>query len=333
MITESNLQVRCSRREVLRAAARTGFGLAGAGLLSACHEPVRVLRLGSIPFPGYETFALARMLGWLDARRVRLIDFTSNGEVLRALASRTLELACLTLDEVLVAREAGLDLGVLTVLDISRGADVVMGHPSIATPAQLRGRRIGVDLSASGALMLAEFLDHAGLLLSDVEKVQVGLSDSASALLLGRVDAVITVSPWAQQLAGAGAVRLFDTAQMPDRIIDVLVAKGSAITEHRDVLQQVVNLHYRTLDWMQQQPQESAQRLAPRLGVDAAQVAALFEGLWIPNRGEVRALLESRGRFSSQVDGLQNRLIEAGLLRERQAISPMLQTQFLQEAS
>ncbi|WP_254517510.1 ABC transporter substrate-binding protein, partial [Salmonella enterica] len=74
-----------------------------------------------------------------------------------------LEAAALTLDEVLLGRNQGLDLRVILVLDISTGADVVVAAPHVHSLADLKGRRIGFEEGATGALMMNAVLAAAGL--------------------------------------------------------------------------------------------------------------------------------------------------------------------------
>ena len=88
-----------------------------------------------------------------------------------ALVNGRVPAAALTLDELLQVREGGVDARAILVFDASHGADVVMGHPSVTSLAQLRGRRIGVEDTALGALMLARLLESAGLKAVDVVKV------------------------------------------------------------------------------------------------------------------------------------------------------------------
>ncbi|WP_089415559.1 type 2 periplasmic-binding domain-containing protein [Vitreoscilla filiformis] len=115
------------------------------------------LRIGAHPWPGYELLYLARQRGQLDPQQVRLIEFPSASASLRALAVRSIEGAALTLDEVLLARSRGIDLTVVAVLNESRGADVVLVQPGLQAPGALHGKRIGVESSATGALMLDAF--------------------------------------------------------------------------------------------------------------------------------------------------------------------------------
>jgi ABC-type nitrate/sulfonate/bicarbonate transport system substrate-binding protein len=84
------------------------------------------MRVGSIVFPGYEDLFLARELGLLDERRVRLVELLANTDTLRALAAGQLEAAALTLDELMSARADGVDLRAVLVFDVPEGANVVV---------------------------------------------------------------------------------------------------------------------------------------------------------------------------------------------------------------
>jgi hypothetical protein len=60
-----------------------------------------------------------------------------------------------TLDEVLLLAEDVPDVRVVLVLDVSQGADVILGRPEIARFDELRGRRVGYEATALDAFMLA----------------------------------------------------------------------------------------------------------------------------------------------------------------------------------
>lgn len=199
-------QALADRRSALRAAA----ALAVAPALMACSPPMPPMRMGSIVFPGYELIFLAREMGWLDERQVRLVELLSNTDALRALAAGQLEAAQLTLDEVLSARADGIDLKVVLILDVSDGADVVLARPPL-TLRQLEGRRIAVEDSAGGAIMLSAVLAAAGLRVEQVNKVSYTLDRSVDFYKQKRADFVITVPPWAGQIEQLGARRVFDS--------------------------------------------------------------------------------------------------------------------------
>ncbi len=148
-----------------------GGTFAAAAALGGCSFGEPLLRLGAQPWPGYELLYLAREKGWLDGDAIRLVEMPSASDSIQALFAGALEGAALTLDEVLSVSAAGLSLKVVAVLDVSLGADVLLAQPRFRTLAELKGRRVGVENSATGALMLEGALAAAQLSLREIVPV------------------------------------------------------------------------------------------------------------------------------------------------------------------
>jgi NitT/TauT family transport system substrate-binding protein len=130
------------------------------------------LRLGIHPWIGYETLYIAREFGWLSPDVV-LHEGKIAGDSLVALKQGAVDAAALTLDEVMTARAAGVSLVVVLVFDVSAGADVVLARSDIGELKDIVGRRIGVEPSAVGEIMLARVLEAAGLEQKSVAKIDL----------------------------------------------------------------------------------------------------------------------------------------------------------------
>lgn len=118
----------CASQSVTSPARRQWLACAAAALLptlGACTAPLSAMRVGSIVFPCYEYLFLARELGLLDEKRVRLVELRVNTDTLRALATGQLEAAALSLDELMAARADGVDLRAVLVFDVADGANVL----------------------------------------------------------------------------------------------------------------------------------------------------------------------------------------------------------------
>ncbi len=318
------LQLAGSRRGFLQA----GWALAAAGVLAACQPPRLPMRLGSIVFPGYEFIYLARELGLLDPRLVRLVDMRANTETLRALASGQLEAATLTVDEMLTARAEGVDLMVLAVLDVSDGADAVIAQPGVDL-TNLRGKRIAVEDAAVGGVMLAALLEAAGLRTADIRKVPIDLPGSVDAFEKRHADAVVAAEPWVSQMEQKGGVRIFDSIKVPGRIVDVLVVRRSVIDEYQDALAHLVQAHFQAQAQFRTDQAKVAALMAPRLGTTAEQVAPMFRGLNLPDAQANRKLLAPQGAFDQMTRDLQNYMMASGLIRQTIALSDFVDTRFL----
>lgn len=300
--------------------------------LAGCQAPQPPLRVGSIVFPGYEFLFLARELELLDPRELRPIEMTSSVDVLRALAVGQLEAAQLTLDEMVSARAEGLALTLLAVLDVSAGADVIMARASIRRPEDLRGRRIGVEQGATGAVLLGAMLHAHGLRVDEVIKLPVSLNSSADVFERDHLDAVVTAEPWATQLAERGAHRLYDSSDTPGLIIDVLAARPAVLQQRPESARALVNALFRAREHHLRAPAVTVPLMAPRLQVTPAEVAKVFEGMELPDIARNRELLKPGGVVQQGAERLQSFMVEQRLLRRAAPLDDLIDTRFLPAA-
>ena len=327
LLTPSEAMPDSRKRKLLALAAMSGLAVLTAG----CAKPVPALRVGVIVFPGYELMFLARELGLWDERKVRLIELLANTDTMRALASGQLHAAALTLDELLSARADGVDLRVLAVLDVSAGADVVLGRPQV-TLNNLAGKRVGVEDSAMGAVMLSALLSAAGLNIGQIRKVPVTLDRSEEYYGKGLVDAIVTAEPWAARLEKRGARRLFDTTAIPGRIVDVLAVRADMIDTQGEHLRQLIAGHFEARRHFILHPQDSAKRMAVRLQTPEEEVVASFKGLQLPDGGDNRKMLAPGGSFERVSLELQQVMVTAGLLSKVADLRELSDDRFLPQS-
>lgn len=234
---------------------------------------------------------LARSRGFIPPEQVRLIEAPTASASLRALAAGTLEGAGLTLDEVLSARARGLMLTVVAVLDVSHGADVLLARSPLDSLASLKGRRIGVEQSATGALMLDAALTRGGLHPSDVTLVTLDFSTHESALRSARVDALVTFEPMRSQLLRQGARELFSSAQVPGLIVDVLAVRADVVPQQGEALRALVAGVFRAQDEWRREPAACASLMSARLHLQPVEVSQAFGLLDLPDRAANRQWL------------------------------------------
>ncbi len=279
--------------------------LALALLLAGCApEGERPLRVGTNQWPGYEPLYLARDLGHLD-REVRMVEFTSTSEVMNALRNGLVEAGGLTLDEALTLQSEGVELRVVLVMDVSDGADALVARPEIDSLAELEGHPVGYESTALGAFMLSQALEHGGLAFEDVEPVSVTADEHVRAYRRGEVDAVVTFDPARSRLLEAGARELFTSADIPDRIVDVLAVRAEVTRRRPEVLSRLVDDWFRTLAWMRDHRPEALERMAPRLQTTPGHLEQAYAGMHLPTRAENRELLGGDSpRLADTLDAL-----------------------------
>jgi NitT/TauT family transport system substrate-binding protein len=261
-------------------------------LLAACQEATPPpLRLGMVAWPGYEPLALAEERHLFGTTAIHLSRMHTNSETSKALRSRLLDVAALTLVEAIMLLEHIPDLRVFLVCDISLGGDALIGQPILDSLAQLRGKRIGMDPASVNILLLARALEQAGLQLDEVELVWLEANEYEKFFLELAVDAVVTYEPFKTRLLAKGGSLLFDSTRTPGEIVDVLVARQEVLETRRADIESLVAGWFRALNAMQRTPLESKTRLAALEHLSVEEFDLAWQSLHVPNLQENRQLL------------------------------------------
>lgn len=297
------------RRQLLRSLMALPLLPAVAGC-----KPTPPLAVASHVWPGYELMFLARSEGWLPGEALRLLETRSATDSITALMERRAEAAALTLDEVLRVRAGGIPLTVVLVFDISAGADVVIARPTIRQLADLKGKVIGAETSALGALILVRLLAKAGLTKDDVSILSITPDSHLDAWHDRRVDVLITYEPTASRLLAEGAKRLLDSRQFPETIFDVLAVRSDVAHQHEAALRALISGHFRGIQRLRQSPQDTAYRLAGRLALPGDRALQIFRGLQLPSLSENKSLLVPTGRLLTASRQLNTLMLANGLL-------------------
>lgn len=321
------------RRDVLTsglACLAAGFGGAASVSLTACAPRRPPLRAALNDWIGYAFLYLAQ--DWMAAHGdgLRLIEYPSNTASMTALFNGDVDIAALTLDEVLRAREGGLDAEVILVMDESHGSDVIMARPDVGGLGQLKGLRVGVEASAVGALMLSKLLAHAGLSASDVVKVDATADRHLEAYRSGEVDVVVTFEPFASALRQEGAVSWLDSRQFPGLILDVLAVRRDRLhadpSRHRLLLQSYFQA---TADW-RRAPGPAEQGISRHVLMSAGEVARALSGLKVSDLAENRLWLDGPDpRLVRSARELGSLMTAEGLLRRPPELRGLCDPAFL----
>jgi NitT/TauT family transport system substrate-binding protein len=300
-------------------------------LVSCFKQPVPLLRVGTNIWPGFESLYLARSLGYYKNTSIRLVDYPSSSEIIRAYRNGDLEVVALTIDETFLLVETQPNIIIVLVTDISNGADVILGKPEIQSLKDLKGQRVGVESTGLGAFVITRALGQVGLSPKDVQIVSLGVSEHERAFKQGAVDAVVTFEPVRSNLLVAGAKLLFDSTQIPGEIVDVLVVHKELLTSQSN-LKALISGWFRAVEYLQQNPQDAARRIAPRAGVTPEQFLKSLEGLCIPDIQENQKLLgKTDSLLLNGARRLSKLMMENKLLHTAVEPAPLLDDRLVKE--
>lgn len=302
------------------------LGLTGLPLVSACAS--ERFALGIHSWIGYEPLMLAQQFGWLP-HGVVLIEGRSALDTLARLRQGQLDAGALTLDETLAARVSGVPLTVVLVFNVSAGADMVLARPEIKTLADLTGKRIAVERSAVGALMLVKTLAAAGLDESALQVIDLPVADQLAAWRQGRIDAAISYEPVASLLRREGAVILYDSRHLPDTIFDVLAVRRDRMAGRGRLLRRLIEGHFRAIDHLRINREDAIYRIASRQQTLVDEVRRALGGVVLPGLESNHAYLKEGSAFHEAAKRLATLMHARGLLPMPDRLEGLFDGRFL----
>lgn len=287
-------------------------------LVSAC-APMeeQPLRVGTFLWPGSEPLFLARDLGYLDDGSIRLVEYSSLGEVNRDFRNGRIDAVNVTLDMALQLQQQGFEPRVVLVLDYSDGADALLARPEVRRLEDLRGKRVAVEDLSVSTYLLGQALAKAGLEPSDIEILRIPVDQHEHAYASGQVDAVVTFEPFVSKLLARGAHPLFDSSHLPGEIVDLLVVREEVLERSPERVRHLLQGWFRALRHLDEHPEDAVARMSPRLDTSPAEFATMLELLRHPTQEENHALLRlPSSPLLGSARRLQLFMLEQGLLRE-----------------
>lgn len=302
-------------------------------LLSSCRsEPKAPMRIGTNIWIGYEPVWLAQDLKYFDTDSVKPVQFPSATTEMAAFRSKTIDAAALTLDEALTLAQFEPDFSIVLIVDISNGGDVILGRPEIKSMKDLRGKRIGAESTAVGAYTLARGLKKAGLKYEEVKVINLNENEHEAAFRGGTIDALVTFEPVRTKLLKSGARLLFDSSQIPNEIIDVIIVRKEYLKKNMDIVEQFINGWFRALTYMKEQPSDAAEKIKGRLKLNADEVSESYKGLRLPDRNEVLGMLSGANPpLLNAAKNIQTLMLEQHLLIKKNDVSILLDKDLLKK--
>jgi len=301
--------------------------------VSACmRETEPPLRIGTNVWIGSEPLYLARDLEQLDREAVQLVEYPSASEVSRAFRNQAIDGMVISLDELFLLAVDGLQPKVVVVVDVSHGADVVVGRSGMRAMKDLRGKRVAVESTALGAFVLSRALTLNRMQASDVNIVHLESNEHPAAFEQGQVDGAVTFDPYRTQLLGAGANTLFDSSQIPGEIVDLLAVRASVLEKNPQAVQTLLTSWFKALDYLEREPKDAAARMATRQQITGEQFLKALEGLRIPSRADnLKMLAGATPGLVVSGRRLMTLMMEAKLLRSTLEIEGLLAPEPLQK--
>jgi NitT/TauT family transport system substrate-binding protein len=259
-----------------------------AAASSAPAAPVLVptgpaLKIAYSDWPGWVAWDIGIQKGWFKEAGVNVefgwFDYVPSMD---AFSAGKVDAVTVTNGDALVTGSSGAPSKCIVMNDYSNGNDMIVAKPGIKTMADLKGKKIGVEVGFVDHLLLLKALESAKLTEKDVKLVNITTDKTPEALKSGAADAIAAWQPHSGQALKElpGSTAIFTSADAPGLIFDLLCVNPKSLGERRADWQKVVEVWFRIADFINEPKNldEAAKIMGARVGQSAEEYKKLMKG-------------------------------------------------------
>ena len=183
----------------------------------------------------------------------------------------------------------------------------------IRTPADLKGKRVAVQMGSSthGAFLL--FLKKIGLDADDVKLVPLNPSDMPEALLTEQIDAGVGSEPWPSNIEERveGSYEVATLSGLGNNYPLVMLVTEAYAQEHPEAVVAALRATQKAVDLMHTDPDRAADLISEATGVPAARERKIMDTLdWqvvlddatVDSLKQTAEFLRSQGKIANPLD-------------------------------
>jgi NitT/TauT family transport system substrate-binding protein len=281
------------------------FGLAlSLAIFATRPASAEPLTVGYSDWPGWVAWQVAIDKGWFKEAGIDVkfqwFDYSASME---AFAAGKIDANCMTNGDTLVTGAGG-GKGIMILLtDYSNGNDQIVGKPGIKSIADLKGKKVGLELGFVEHLLILNGLQQAGMTESDITLVNAKTNETPQVLASGQVDAIGAWQPIAGQAAQGlpGSRPVYTSADAPGLIYDVVAVNPASLKARRDDWMKLIQVWDRVVKYINDPAtqDDAVKILAARVGLEPEAYKPLLKGTRLLDLAEGKKVFEKADGLGS----------------------------------
>ena len=253
-------------------------GVAGLGIVSAVP-----LKIAYSDWPGWTVLEVAKQKGWFKEAGLDVeLDWFDYSPSIDAFAAGKVDAVTIVAGDALVSGASGAKSKFVCLTDYSEGSDMIVGGPGINSIKDLKGKKVGVELTLVEHELLLQALKVNGLSQSDVTLVGTATDKTPQTLASGQVAAIGAWYPIAGQglKQVPGSKKLFTSADAKGLIFDVIAVNPSSFGAHKEEWTKIAAIFYKCVAYLQNPAtrDDAVKIMAAKVGADPVEYGKNIPG-------------------------------------------------------
>jgi NitT/TauT family transport system substrate-binding protein len=286
------------------------------------------LRISYADWPGYVAWQVAIEKDWFKEAGVDIkFEWFDYSAAMEAFAAGKLDAISLTNGDTLGMGANGAKAIMIMVTDYSNGNDMIVAKPGIKSIADLKGKKVGLELGLVENLLIANGMKKAGLADTDIEIVNVKTNETPQVLSSPDISAIGAWEPisGAAMQAAPGSKPIYTSADEPGLIYDIIAVTPSSLASRKDDWAKVLKVWDRVVAYVNDpktQP-DALKIMAARVAVEPAAYKKFVDGTKLLTAAEGAKIFEKGDGFGSLYGSSKNAdafNVKSGVYKEPQNI-------------
>ncbi len=253
------------------------------------------VRLGTIPWPGYDLLHIAQQQGYFKqyGLDIELIQMSSLSDLRKAYERGFIDGYTGTMAEVLEADIYGKRKSVITLItDYSNGGDILLAQPRYRKLSELKNGKIGIEWSGLGTFMLTQALKHENLAAKDFDIQRMNQDALEEGMINNKLDAIVTYEPYATRIiTHIDARNLYNSSYIPEKILSLVAFSPDVLKKHKNIMPAMFKAWDKAYTYFHEHPGEALESIAKLDMCSVEQAELLTDTLHILSSAEQRTIL------------------------------------------
>lgn len=267
---------------------------AASSMLVHSADAADKLKVGYSDWPGYTVLEVAKQKDWFKEAGIDVemvwFDYLPS---LDAFSAGKIDAVCVVATDALVNGANGAKSKIIALLDYSDGSDAIVGKQGINSIKDLKGQKVGLELTLVEHLLLLKALEMNGMTQSDVELVNTPTNETPQTLASGKVAAIGAWYPSSGQALKqvAGSKKIFSSSEAKGLIYDVLAVNPSSFAKNKEAWTKFAAIYYKCVDYIldPKTKDDAIKIMAAKVGADVADYASNVPGTHYLTLAEAKA--------------------------------------------
>jgi len=242
-----------------------------------CNSSKEKIKVTINSWVGFGPLFIAQEKGIFEKNslNIEIVRMESAPDRRASLLSNRVQVVASTLDDLAVTLSQGVDATAFCFADYSNGGDAVIAKKGI-TLENIHNYSIAVQPGFVHHFFLLYALHKKGISIDNPKISPMTANDAGAAFLAGNIDVAVTWQPYISQAENNGCEILASTAEYPEAILDLFIAKKDWLEKNPNFVSSFRKSWDEAVEYIISNKEQSLKILSKNLGFKPAEVEEML---------------------------------------------------------